>query len=121
MVLIRRFVMFDLIFPLLLIVLGVIYRVNPPKNKESRFSYRTKASLKNEISWQKAHQSLGIYWIVIGVSLLVLSLVLAFIPMHAFIRSSILLTTSIFAVLLSVILVEKNYNKKSTALSSTFL
>ncbi|EFX3064222.1 hypothetical protein H3234_002313 [Listeria monocytogenes] len=99
--------MFDLIFPLLLIILGVIYRVNPPKNKESRFSYRTKASLKNEISWQKAHQSLGIYWIVIGVSLLVLSLVLAFIPMHTFIRSSILLTTSIFAVLLSVILVEK--------------
>lgn len=38
--------MFDLIFPLLLIILGVIYRVNPPKNKESRFSYRTKASLK---------------------------------------------------------------------------
>lgn len=72
--------MFDLIFPLLLIILGVIYRINPPKNKESRFSYRTKASLKNEISWQKAHQSLGFYWIVIGVSLLVLSLVLAFIP-----------------------------------------
>lgn len=46
--------MFDLIFPLLLIILGVIYRVNPPKNKESRFSYRTKASLKNEISWQKS-------------------------------------------------------------------
>ncbi len=88
--------MFDLIFPLLLIILGVIYRINPPKNKESRFSYRTKASLKNEISWQKAHQSLGFYWIVIGVSLLVLSLVLAFIPMHAFVRSSILLTTSIF-------------------------
>lgn len=80
--------MFDLIFPLLLIILGVIYRINPPKNKESRFSYRTKASLKNEISWQKAHQSLGFYWIVIGVSLLVLSLVLAFIPMHAFVRSS---------------------------------
>lgn len=99
--------MFDLIFPLLLIILGVIYRINPPKNKESRFSYRTKASLKNEISWQKAHQSLGFYWIVIGVSLLVLSLVLAFIPMHAFVHDSILLTTSIFAVLLSVILVEK--------------
>ncbi|EAC2629117.1 SdpI family protein [Listeria monocytogenes] len=99
--------MFDLIFPLLLIILGVIYRVNPPKNKESRFSYRTKASLKNEISWQKAHQLLGIYWITIGVLLLVLSLTLAFIPMHTFVRSSILLTTSIFAVLLSVILVEK--------------
>lgn len=26
--------MFDLIFPLLLIILGVIYRINPPKNKE---------------------------------------------------------------------------------------
>lgn len=103
--------MFDLIFPLLLIILGVIYRINPPKNKESRFSYRTKASLKNEISWQKAHQSLGFYWIVIGVSLLVLSLVLALyqcMPLSA----TILLTTSIFAVLLSVILVEKNYNKK---------
>ncbi|MBC1940132.1 hypothetical protein HCJ31_11215 [Listeria welshimeri] len=99
--------MLDLIFPLLLIILGILYRVNPPQNKESRFSYRTNASLKNEATWQKAHRLLGISWIIIGVSLLLLSLILAFIPMHAFVRSSILLTISIFAVLLSVIFVEK--------------
>ncbi|MBC1988027.1 hypothetical protein HCJ71_12120 [Listeria sp. FSL L7-0478] len=99
--------MLDLIFPLLLIILGIIYRVNPPQNKESRFSYRTKASLKSETTWQKAHYLLGNYWIIIGILLLILSLVLAFIPMHAFVRSSVLLTTSIFAVLFSVILVEK--------------
>ncbi|AHI56864.1 SdpI family protein [Listeria ivanovii] len=99
--------MFDLIFPLLLIILGVLYRINPPQNKESRFSYRTKASLKSNSSWEKAHQLLSFYWIITGIILLIFSLLLAFIPMHAFIRSSILLTTSIFAVLLTVILVEK--------------
>ncbi|AIS60751.1 SdpI family protein [Listeria ivanovii] len=99
--------MFDLIFPLLLIILGVLYRINPPQNKESRFSYRTKASLKSASSWRKAHRLLSFYWIITGISLLIFSLLLAFIPMHAFIRSSILLATSIFAVLLTVILVEK--------------
>lgn len=99
--------MLDLIFPVLLIILGIIYLVNPPKKKESRFSYRTKASLKNDLNWKKAHHLLGFYWLLIGGLLLIFSLILAFIPMHAFIRSSILLTTSIFAVLLSVIIIEK--------------
>ncbi|MBC2268706.1 hypothetical protein HCB38_12885 [Listeria sp. FSL L7-0083] len=99
--------MFDLLFPLLLIIIGIIYRINPPKNKNGRFSYRTKASLKNDATWKKAHRLLGTYWIIIGVLILVFSIVLAFIPMYAMIRSSILLTTSVFAVLFSVILVEK--------------
>ncbi|MBC6298064.1 SdpI family protein [Listeria sp. FSL L7-1517] len=99
--------MFDLIFPILLIILGIIYRVHLPQNRDSRFSYRTKASLKNETNWQKAHRLLGFYWILTGCLLLVFSLILAFIPMYAFVRSSILLATSIFAVLLSIILVEK--------------
>ncbi|MBC1814270.1 hypothetical protein HCA60_17425 [Listeria booriae] len=98
--------MLDLIFPVLLIIIGIIYLVHPPKNKESRFSYRTKASLKNDLNWKKAHHLLGFYWLLLGGLLLVFSLILAFIPMYAFIRSSILLTTSIFAVLLSVIIVE---------------
>ncbi|MBC6149834.1 hypothetical protein HCA24_13285 [Listeria innocua] len=99
--------MFDLIFPLLLIIIGIIYRVNPPKNKNGRFSYRTNASLKNDANWKKAHRLLGIYWIIIGICILVFSLILAFIPMYAMIRSSILLTASVFAVLFSVALVEK--------------
>ncbi|HBM4254854.1 TPA: SdpI family protein [Listeria innocua] len=48
--------MFDLIFPFLLIIIGIFYRVNPPKNKNGRFSYRTNASLKNDANWKKAHR-----------------------------------------------------------------
>lgn len=62
--------------PVLMALVGLIWRIRPPKNTGGPFAYRTALSLKNEDTWQFAHAHISKLWLRIGVLLSIVSAVL---------------------------------------------
>lgn len=55
-----------LFIPLLMIILGKIMFLNPPKKINYIFGYRTYLSMKNKDTWVFAHKTCGKLWWKIG-------------------------------------------------------
>ena len=64
-----------LLTPLILIGFGRMFIVNPPKEINPLFGYRTKRSMRNRDTWIFAHKYIGKLWFVGGLISLPFSLV----------------------------------------------
>ena len=60
----------DLLVPAVMIGFGRMFLKNPPKNINDSFGYRTKRSMKNQDTWDFAHQYCGRLWYRCGLILL---------------------------------------------------
>lgn len=60
----------DLLIPAVMIGFGRMFLKNPPKNINDSFGYRTKRSMKNQDTWNLAHQYCGRLWYRCGLILL---------------------------------------------------
>ncbi|MBC1521212.1 SdpI family protein [Listeria aquatica] len=99
--------MFDFLLPFLLIGFGIYFRFFTPQNKASALAYRTKASLKSDHHFEAAHRYLGLLWISFGAFAIFLYLLLLFIPLNFFVRSSLFILIVILLVFLSIRQTEK--------------
>lgn len=66
----------DLFIPLIMIIFGKGFIHNPPRKVNDSFGYRTAMSMKNQDTWNFAHQHCGKMWIKLGVGLLLVSVLL---------------------------------------------
>lgn len=57
----------SMLAPLSLFIIGLIWRSNPPKNRNAMFSYRTELSLKNDDTWAFSHHHIAKLWVRIGI------------------------------------------------------
>ena len=65
-----------LIIPVVMIVCGSLMRYRPPKKINRYTGYRTKASMKNQESWDFAQQYCGSLWMKGGAGMLLVSVLL---------------------------------------------
>lgn len=65
-----------LIMPILMIGMGNVFLKNPPKDINEVYGYRTKRSMKNQETWDFAHQYCGKVWRKIGSIMLIISIVI---------------------------------------------
>lgn len=65
-----------MVTPLALFVIGLFWRVHPPKLEGSGFAYRTALSSRSEEAWRFAHRHITKLWIRLGVLLAGVSAVL---------------------------------------------
>lgn len=59
-------VIMDLLFPLIMVLLGKVFVKNPPKEINGVYGYRTYRSMKNKDTWEFAHHYFGKLWITMG-------------------------------------------------------
>lgn len=67
----------DLIIPAVMILFGKRFLEKPPKSINSSYGYRTSRSMKNQETWDFAHQVCGRIWLKMGKWMLVLSVLAA--------------------------------------------
>ena len=65
----------DLLIPVTMIVLGRLFLRKPPHTINYTFGYRTAMSMKNQETWQFAHQYCGKLWLRLGWMLVPLSVI----------------------------------------------
>lgn len=56
----------ELLIPLMMIVFGKVFSKGSPKKINGLVGYRTSRSMKNQETWQFAHQYFGKLWFVLG-------------------------------------------------------
>ncbi|WP_239256785.1 SdpI family protein [Listeria ilorinensis] len=100
--------MLDILIPLLLIVLGIIFYLSPPKKRSSTLSYRTKNSLLSATHFHEAHVFLGKLWLIGGLILFVIYIILLFLPLALLVRSSLFFMLSLVTIFGSIIWTEKH-------------
>ena len=64
-----------LITPLLMIGFGLLFIKKPPRRVNSLYGYRTRRSMRNQDTWDFAHQYCGKIWLVCGLVSILPSLV----------------------------------------------
>ena len=67
----------NLLIPVTMLLFGMYFAKNSPKEINNLFGYRTPMSTKNKDTWNFAHQYCGKLWRILGAILLLIS----FIPM----------------------------------------
>ena len=65
----------ELLLPLIMIVIGYLFRKNPPKEINNLAGYRTTMSMKNKDTWEFAHHHCGKVWQMVGCCMLVPSFI----------------------------------------------
>lgn len=73
----------DLIIPCMMLVMGLYYLKRPPKTINWLHGYRTRRSMKNQETWDFAHQYSGKLWFRCG-SVMLLVTVLAMIYFYGY-------------------------------------
>ena len=68
-----------LLVPIIMLYFGRRFQKRPPKNINSLYGYRTARSMRNQETWDFAHQACGKIWFRAGAIMLPLSL-LAMLP-----------------------------------------
>lgn len=64
----------SLLCPAIMIIFGIVFFKNAPKEINYLFGYRTELSMKNRDTWEFAHRYCGKLWMWIGSILLPLSI-----------------------------------------------
>ena len=64
----------DLLTPVMMIIFGWLFLKKPPKTINHVYGYRTFRSMKNQHTWDFAHNTCGRIWFRAGIVLLVLVL-----------------------------------------------
>lgn len=103
----------DLIIPVTLIVIGLIYKNNHPKQINQISGYRTSGSMKSQEAWDYANYRGGQLYIITGVILLVTIIISKlFIPIRAEYLSLIHAGIGISFMFIPVIIIEKELKIK---------
>ena len=69
---------FNLLIPILMIVIGRVFLIHPPKNINDIYGYRTSMSKKNQDTWNFAHQYCGKLWSKVGWIMLPISMIVQY-------------------------------------------
>lgn len=64
----------NLMIPLMMLGFGIRFEKNPPKNINGLYGYRTSMSMKNQDTWNFAHQYCGKLWRIWGWIILIVSI-----------------------------------------------
>lgn len=64
-----------LIIPVLMVILGKIFRDNPPKEINNVKGYRTRRSMASQEAWDYANRLMGRIQFIVGLCLLLLSVI----------------------------------------------
>ena len=67
-----------LFLPVLMIVVGLIWKKHPPKKINVFYGYRTQLSMRNQQTWEFAHRTCGDIWVWAGLGTFVVSITLLF-------------------------------------------
>jgi uncharacterized membrane protein len=59
----------DLIIPVTMIIVGLVYKKHPPKKINRLHGYRTEQSMKSQEAWDYAHKHFFKLWFTIGILL----------------------------------------------------
>lgn len=60
----------DLLIPLVMVLFGIRFRRNAPRQINCFLGYRTTRSMKNRKTWEFAHRHFGKVWMIVGLCLL---------------------------------------------------
>ena len=115
--------MCDLLIPIIMLGFGRIMCKSAPQNINYIFGYRTSRSMKNDDTWQFAHEHCGRLWWKIGLIMLIPT-ILVHIPFYNSnentigLLASIIMTVQVAVLLLSIIPTEialkKTFNDDGT-------
>lgn len=92
----------SLVVPVLILVLGVCFKNNSPKNINRMVGYRTRMSMKNQDTWDYANKKLGQLWVTAGAAMLVAAVILMLLVKDA--ASDIVMRTGIVSIVVEVII-----------------
>ena len=67
--------MMDLLFPVIMIVMGRYFMKTSPKEINYIFGYRTNMSMKNKDTWDFAHKYIGRLWFYLGLLLIPITVI----------------------------------------------
>lgn len=67
---------FNLLIPVLMIIIGKMMYMHTPKTINGVYGYRTSMSMKNEDTWKFAHDYCGRLWYKIGLIMLIPSVLI---------------------------------------------
>lgn len=65
----------DLLFPVIMIVMGRYFMKTSPKEINYIFGYRTNMSMKNKDTWNFAHKYIGKLWFYLGLLLIPITVI----------------------------------------------
>ncbi|MBP3414536.1 MAG: SdpI family protein [Clostridia bacterium] len=65
----------DLLFPVIMIVMGRYFMKTSPKEINYIFGYRTNMSMKNKDTWDFAHKYIGKLWFYLGLLLIPITVI----------------------------------------------
>lgn len=102
----------ELLIPIIMIIIGVVFVKNPPKEINGIYGYRTKMSRLNQDTWDFAHHYCGKLWFKIGCIMLPVS-ILAMIILFGKsenvigIATTVIQTTQVVVLIVAIFPVEK--------------
>lgn len=101
----------NLLIPTMMLFFGFSFTKHAPKNINYIYGYRTSMSMKNQDTWQFAHNYCGKLWRNAGLTLLIITVALGLVTMKSDIAvienvTMILVITQILVVVGSIIPVE---------------
>lgn len=65
----------DLLFPVIMVVMGRYFMKKAPKEINYIFGYRTNMSMKNRDTWEFAHKYIGKLWFYLGLLLVPITVI----------------------------------------------
>ena len=108
----------DLLFPVIMIVMGRYFMKTSPKKINYIFGYRTNMSMKNKDTWDFAHKYIGKLWFYLGLILVPITVI----PMLFVIggnEDTVGMVGGIICIVAVVILIAPIFSTE-TALKNTF-
>lgn len=102
----------DLIIPITMIIIGLIFIYNPPKKINPIYGYRTLRSMKSKAAWDFAHHECGQIWIKAGIVLLISTAITKpFISLSEETLCLIYTALGVLAIFISIPIVERKLKK----------
>lgn len=106
-----------LVIPVVIIILGKIFRDNPPKEINGIKGYRTKRSMASQEAWDYANRLMGKIYFIVGICLLAVTVIVHCLffkaqPIAIAIETFALVTVQSVAIALCSIPVEKSLKEK---------
>lgn len=108
----------NLLIPLIMLIIGVVFLVRPPKNINNYYGYRTHRSMINLDTWNFAHKYCGKIWIVIGSIMLPICLVIMLLIMKE--DNSIVGALGAFITIIEIVPLIYSINPVEKALKKNF-
>lgn len=68
----------NLLIPIVMVIFGNVFTKHPPGSINMAYGYRTKRSMKNQETWDFAHEYCGRIWKNAGIITLIISLLISF-------------------------------------------